>query len=325
MNNLKKIGLSALAGSLVATSAFAGAVSVSGGASVGMEHINGGAADSGKSMYMGNQLTFTGGGELDNGLNVSISFILDQNDDKAADDQATAGSYNSGTPFDSHSITVSSDTLGTFKFAGEGGASASTAVDTTAAGDIWDLFDDAGAITPGAAASTDNMFSYTLPSLVDGVSATVSHDPAGSGTKSSNAWNVIYTGFEGLTLTYGSGEGSSPSADIDVTTYSANYAYGPVTVGYSKHDYDHTTATSDKETTSYKVSYTVSDEISITYATEEIDQVGKEAGDYTKLSASYTAGGMTLSATMAEADNIDGTTTATEDRELWALGASFAF
>jgi outer membrane protein OmpU len=263
MNNLKKIGLSALAGSLVATSAYAGAVSVSGGASIGTEHINGGASDSGKSMTMGNQLTFTGGGELDNGLNVSISFVLDQNDDKVADD---ATSYNAGTPFDSHSITVSSDTLGTFKFAGEGGASASTAVDTTAAGDIWDLFDDAGAITPGGAAATDNMFSYTLPSLVDGVSATVSHDPAGSGTKSSNAWNVIYSGFEGLTLTYGSGEGSSPTVDIDVTTYSANYAYGPVTVGFSKHDYDHTTATSDKETTSYKVSYTVSDEISITYA-----------------------------------------------------------
>jgi hypothetical protein len=58
---------------------------------------------------------------------------------------------------------------------------------------------------------------------------------------------------------------------------------------------------------------------------EEIDQVGKEVGDYTKLSASYTSGGMTISATMAEADNIDGSTTATEDRELWALGASFAF
>ena len=325
MNKFKKIGVSALAGSLVAVAANAGEMSVSGSASVGLEHINGGAASGGKSWYMGNQLTFTGGGELENGLNVSISFILDQNDDKAADDQSTAGSYNSGTPFDSHSITVSSDTLGTFKFAGEGGASASTAVDTTAAGDIWDLFDDSGAITPGAAAATDNMFSYTLPSLVDGFSATVSHDPAGSGTTSSNAWNVKYTGFEGLTLAYGSGEGNSPTTDVDVTTYSANYAYGPVTVGYSKHDYDHTTATEDKETTSYKVSYTVSDEISITYGTEEIERVGKESGDYTSLSASYTSGGMTLSATMAEADNIDGTTTATEDRELWALGASFAF
>jgi outer membrane protein OmpU len=323
MNNLKKIGLSALAGSLVATSAYAGAVSVSGGASIGMEHINGGASDAGKSMYMGNQLTFTGGGELDNGLNVSISFILDQNDD--ATSSYNAKSDNTGSPFDSHSITVSSDSLGTFKFAGEGGVSASRSVDTTAAGDIWDLFDDAGAITPGQAAATDNMWAYTLPSLVDGLSATVSQDPAGSGTTSSTAYNLIYTGFEGLTLSYGAGEGSSPTVDVDVTTYSANYAYGPVTVGYSKHDYDHTTATEDKETTSYKVSYTVSDEISITYGQEEIDRVGKEAGDYTSLSASYTSGGMTISATMAEADNIDGSTTATEDRELWALGASFAF
>jgi outer membrane protein OmpU len=34
MNNIKKIGLTALAGSLVATSAFAGAMSVSGSAKV---------------------------------------------------------------------------------------------------------------------------------------------------------------------------------------------------------------------------------------------------------------------------------------------------
>ena len=76
--NIKKIGLTALAGSLVATSAFAGSMSVTGGASINIEHTNGGAADSGKTFSMGNQLTFTGGGELDNGLNVSLSFILDQ-------------------------------------------------------------------------------------------------------------------------------------------------------------------------------------------------------------------------------------------------------
>ena len=49
MNKFKKIGLSALAGSLVATSAFAGEVTVAGGASVAVEHINGGGANAGKS------------------------------------------------------------------------------------------------------------------------------------------------------------------------------------------------------------------------------------------------------------------------------------
>ena len=43
------------------------------------------------------------------------------------------------------------------------------------------------------------------------------------------------------------------------------------------------------------------------------------------ISASFTSGGMTITATMDQIDNIDGTTTTTEDRERWALGASFAF
>ena len=75
MNNLKKIGLTALAGSLVATSVYAGEMSVNGNASVHMNNRAG--TDGGKNISMGNQLTFTGGGELDNGLNVSLSFVLD--------------------------------------------------------------------------------------------------------------------------------------------------------------------------------------------------------------------------------------------------------
>ena len=45
MNNFKKVGLTALAGSLVATSAMAGEMSVSGGASMNLKHTNGGAAN----------------------------------------------------------------------------------------------------------------------------------------------------------------------------------------------------------------------------------------------------------------------------------------
>jgi len=74
MNKFKKIGLTALAGSLVATSAFAGAVTATGGASFEVQHVNGGAANAGKAFSMGNSVTFTGAGELDNGLNVTYFF-----------------------------------------------------------------------------------------------------------------------------------------------------------------------------------------------------------------------------------------------------------
>ena len=95
--NIKKIGLTALAGSLVATSsAMAGSMSVAGSASLALEHINGGAASAGKSFTMGNQLTFTGGGEMDNGMNVSLSFVIDKGDGVTA----------SHAQFDSHSLSV---------------------------------------------------------------------------------------------------------------------------------------------------------------------------------------------------------------------------
>ena len=110
MNNFKKVGLTALAGSLVAVSAYAGEVTVAGSASMKVRHVDGGAANAGKAFSMGNQLTFSGSGELDNGLNVSISFVLDQGDDAGSD---TNADDNAGAPFDSHSVSVSSDGLGT--------------------------------------------------------------------------------------------------------------------------------------------------------------------------------------------------------------------
>ena len=45
MNNFKKIGLTALAGSLVVTSAFAGELTASGSASMGVANITGTADD----------------------------------------------------------------------------------------------------------------------------------------------------------------------------------------------------------------------------------------------------------------------------------------
>ena len=79
MNKFKKVGLTALAGSLVVTSAVAGEMSVSGGASIGLKNTT--KTSTGRSWTMGNQLTFSGSGELDNGMNVSLSFVLDQGDE----------------------------------------------------------------------------------------------------------------------------------------------------------------------------------------------------------------------------------------------------
>ena len=320
MNKFKKIGLSALAGSLVAFSANAGEMSVAGSASINLEHINGGAANAGKSFSMGNQLTFTGGGELDNGLNVSLSFVLDQNDDST-----TAGAAYSGGPFDSHSVTVSSDSLGSLKFSGEGGSSAVSAIDGTAAGDIWDSFDIASTVHATGVGGGDNSMMYSLPAMVDGLAMNVSYTPTGSGTDSATSFAGTYTGVEGLSVSYGVGDDTTVGNAGEGTAFKASYAIGAVTVGYSNYEFDTTGTASDDETTGYKLSYTVSDELSLTYGSETVERPGKEDGEYSSLSASYTSGGMTITAAMKDAENMNGSTTATQDRELWSLGLSFAF
>jgi outer membrane protein OmpU len=322
MNKFKKIGLSALAGSLVATSAFAGEMSVSGGASINVEHTNGGAADTGKTFSMGNQLTFSGSGELDNGLNVSLSFILDQNDDKKPNN-ATNTNYNEGSPFDSHSVTISSDAMGSLKFSGEGGSSALSAMDGTAAGDIWDSFDITGSIKPTGIGGGDNSMMYTLPEMMDGVAVNASYTPRGT-ADSTVAYSVSYTGVENLTLAYALGDGSADNTDGEAMKVS--YVMGPLTGTYTNYEYSGATAATSDDTTSFAVTYLLpGDEVSITYGSEEIERSGKQDVEAWKVSASYTAGGMTVSATTMEIDNMDGTTTSTQDRERWALGLSFAF
>ena len=318
---MKKIGLTALAASLVSVSAAnAGSMSISGAASVGIGGYSSDTHNAGTSFTMGNQFTVSGGGELDNGLNVSLSYQLDN----------AAGE--SG-PFDDHSITISSDEIGTIKFSGHGGSSATSAMDATAAGDIWDGFDGAVAtgvtgVTIGASGGTNNSIFYTAPSLMDGLAITASYNPQGAQAESEMGYGVAYTGVEGLTLKYAiMDENTGTDATSgEQTAWRAAYVVGPVTLTATNNDYDMGTSTNDKETSSYNVAYTLTDEISVQYGTETID-VGSSTTDaeYSAIVASYTAGGMTITAKMESAENVDNTTNSNADVDYWFLGAAFAF
>ena len=294
-----------------------------------LEHINGGAANSGKSFSMSNQLTFTGGGELDNGLNVSISFVIDQGDDTTTSVGSGTLTFGGGAPFDSHSVTVSSDSLGSLTMTGEGMDSASGAVDGTVSGNIWDAF-QASADEPQAAPGAAGGLNYTLPSLMDDLTVKASYSPKGSNADSSTAWSVAYAGVDGLSLTFARGEDNATAgSEADHEVMKATYAYGPVTVGYMESDYNDAVASGDQNTTAYNVAYTVSDELSLSYGSEELTfgaaSATNVAAEFERVKVTYVSGGMTLTASQASGDNVSYTTATTEDREVWALGASFAF
>jgi outer membrane protein OmpU len=304
-------------------------MSVAGSASIGTAGYSGTAVTSANEYSMGNQLTFSGSGELDNGLNVSLSFVIDQGDDENNAETS---------PFDSHSVTISSDALGTLVMSGEGGSSTASAIDTTAAGDLWDAFDgmtNADAQTDGAGVASatagvgGNAFFYTSPELVDGLTVTASFGPKAAATEAKTGYGINYTGVEGLTVKYAVADvvkSNTTTENGDSTVLSLSYAYGPVTLAYSDMQYDIGTASSDVDTTGMKVSYTVSDELSISYAQETIDRDGTAVdAEYEGITAAYTTGGMTLSAGMYEADAASFTNATNEDYDKWTLGASFAF
>jgi outer membrane protein OmpU len=317
MNNLKKIGLTALAGSLVATSvAYAADLSATGSASMKMANNSQSAA--GKTISMGNSINFAGSGETDGGLNVSLAFELDQ-----ANADGAAGVY------DNHSVSVGNDALGTLTVHGHGGSNSASALDTTAAGDLWDNgFGISAGNAPQTAASGNGLVVYSLPTIADGVAIGVSYASAGENYEGSTAFGVVYTGVEGLTLSYGQGENSNTkNVEIDQRTVKASYAIGSFTLGVSDNDYDHTTATSDQGVRSYNVSYTLSDAISLSYGEETFDKQGATADiEVSGISASYTTGGMTVSVASIKADDVDMSKSAAHnDREYWSLGLAFAF
>ena len=322
MNNFKKIGLTALAGSLVATSVYAGEMSVAGSASLRMSNHAG--TDGGKTMAMGNQLTFTGSGEMDNGMNVALSFILDQGDN-TVDAEAATTAAGTGGPFDSHSITISSDAMGSVVFAGEGASSAQNTIDTTAAGDIWDNTFTGYTAATNASAGTKTL-TWTLPSMVDGLGVVTSYNGSSAGEEGTIGYALTYTGVEGLSVSYGVGEVGDTTAGTggrEVTTYKASYAFGPVTAAMSMNDYDITSA-ANEEQSSYKISYTVSDELSVSYGSETHETTGQTTDEeFDQISVSYTSGGLTATVSQTNADNITGATLTEQSK--WNVGLSFAF
>ena len=312
MNKFKKIGLTALAGSLVATSAFAGGLSATGSASIGVSNITGTADPStGKDWSMANSVTLAGSGELDNGMTVSMAFELDANVD--------AGT---GTgPFDNHSVSVSSDAMGTLKFSGHGGSSAQSAMDTSAAGDIWNQ--TLGITGPTAAAAGNDSLYYTLPEVMDGLAITASMSPGRAAQETHTSFGLVYTGYDGLTLKYGNGDSGAPTSETESTTMMASYAIGSLTASVSQTEADNTGA-ANRTLDAFQIAYTMTDDISLTYGNETFDLAGNATDEEVEaIGVSYTSGGMTISANQYEAKGAGNTAGAKSDK--WSLSAAFAF
>jgi outer membrane protein OmpU len=322
MNNFKKIGLTALAGSLIATSAFAGAMSV--GGSAGISYGNTANRDQGNTFSSGDSLTFTGSGELDNGMSVVTYQEID------------------GGALDDRYFSVEMDGLGKLTFNAKGGSSAMSAVDDvmpTAYGEAWDIIGSKTASTStlgqankeGAIGgfATTNSFFYDAPEMLDGLDLNVSYVPSATDRPDGTvSFALAYTGVEGLTVGYAQDDnGKSGTDSLETETMYAKYAFGSFTIGVQETEQENDGASaSDDEFSAFGVTYQVSDDITIGYTTSEREFGDKTQDEESKsLNVSYTSGGMTIGAAMVSMDNVGGSTKSRDDIDGYAIDIGFAF
>jgi outer membrane protein OmpU len=319
MNNLRKIGLSALAGSLATFSVNAADFSVSGSAAITFSDANREFGSNGNGFTMGDSLNFSASGDLDNGMSITLAQEID------------------GGVLDDYSMTLSGD-FGTLVFDGHGGSSAFAAVDDVtpnAFEEAWDIIDTNGSTSGGTptvinGGGTDNMFIYTSPS-VGGATlkvAYVNHVSDAAESYMDFAIAVSPEMVEGLTLGFASADhtiATASSREQEETTMYAKYAMGGFTVGVQASDLDDTTANSDQESIAYGVTYAVNDDLTIGYNYHEVEFEQGTLSDQesSAIGASFTSGSMTIGGSMNTSDNMAGA--AATDREGYEFSVSFAF
>ena len=320
MTNLKKIGLTALAGSLVATSAFAGSLSVTGGAKMSYTAKTGSSnGENGSRWGMQKLMSFNGSGELDNGNSVSLSHNM-----------TAIGGHSSSL------LTYDMGDMGTIMMTDGAGGLGIGGIDDlmpTAVEEPWDGLGTATVTKNGYAAGGSDGFEYTNTSM-DGVKIEIGHGMRGgmnddggvSGTgaiKSNTSVAIQYTGIEGANIFYGTGSaGTTATAETDYDTYGVTYAMGGATVGIQMTDSD--ASGTKHENVAYGISFAVNDDLSVSYGQSTVEAVGTTSPDQeiSGVSVGYSMGGLTLQAHANEGDNIGNSANNYEHTE---LTVSFAF
>ena len=329
MTNLKKIGLSALAGSLVAFSANAVEMSVSGVAEVTYTTSGGdGSAPTGNPWGSNTSIKFSGSGDVGFGTATIV---------RTLNDGANHCTYTDN--FVSAYQTVDMGSLGTLSFdSAGGGLEGVTAYDDllpTAYEEVWNGVGSGTAYAAGAASNDtigySNSFGaigISLAQTKGGTRATGDGGNGGTATTTMTDYVVTLDGsafIDGLSGGFGNSTASSSVAgvvDDEVDIAYINYSTGPVSVGYRISEIQSGTASATgKNVEAYAIAFNVNDNMSVSIATQdtEYDKAGVAATNVTEtidaINASYTMGAASVRATMSEASD-DAGTAGTDDEHM---------
>ena len=313
MNNLKKIGLSALAGSLVAFSANAVEMGVSGTSEITYTTSSGNAMPvTGNPFGSNTSVKFSGSGNV-GWADVTIVRTLNDGITSALSAYQTMDMGDMGT--------VSFDSYG-------GGLEGLTAYDDklpTAYEEMWNGVSSSG--IAGAASNDTLGYSNTYGgvgiSLAYSKGGTAASSDGGSGAEAISSttadWHLSYSvpQVEGLTLMHGRSSVNYTAAatnDDESSNTHIVYTTGPISAGYRMGELDKGGTGTDNEMDAMSIAFNVNDNLSISIGTQDTKYDRNATADTTEtvdgLSASYTMGATSIRAHFAESSNDGGVATA---------------
>ena len=331
MNNLKKVGLTALAGSLVAFSAQAVEMTVSGSAKLTYKNGHGTEVD-GNPWGMNTSMAFSGSGEV-NGYATNLTIV-------SADQFAGMTSA---------ALSIDLADMGKITFdqgTGAGGISTIDDKTPTAAEEIWDGIDGVtgtadgkvGGGNSGVFVYANSFAGYNLTTQVSKGSRTANSDDANSGSTGGGSWDFALTTdslMDGLSVGAGYGKianGAQTSTHGDDTDEHmvafVNYTIGMVTLGYTEANIDRGAEGGNTEyAQAFGIAANLSDNLSISYGEREVEYAKASAAhvteDITGIALAYTMGSAKVTVQQNESDNNGGTAGTNDENTEIALSLAF--
>jgi outer membrane protein OmpU len=307
MNKLKKVGLTALATTLVASSAYAGEMSVSGSASLNYSGIS--TSSDTNPWTMGDSVTFSGGGDLDNGMTVGVSYELD------------------GGNYDDYKLTLGlADDMGTITFSGNsvnaGGVDMVKDIVPTA---YTAVYENTNAVDNGVAAgiggrSTASMWGYknTMGDLTVSLGYNAVNSTQGGDAESSIGLSYA---MDGITMVAGRFDDDTVAVH---DTVGVKYTAGSITAAIQRTDINYTGSTADQEAMHMGISFAVNDNLSVSAGRQKVEIDGTVDDEINSgVSASYTMGSITIGGGFNSVESASGA--AGSDAEATMLNLAFAF
>ena len=327
MNNFKKIGVSALAGSLAVCSANAAEVSVTG--SLAVTYTNQHSTETvGNPLGMDNEFNMNISGEMDNGY--AVTYFMNMGEQAGG--------------MDSAKLSVNMGDLGTIAFDQGSGSGLANYDDMMpkANEEVWDGLDTSDSGLVGTLGSSGRiqyvkaMDGVTLDAAYGPGSSTNNADGATSGSGEGGGYSLAVVvsgdtmGVDGLTVGggYGETEAGSGVDDKEDTAIFATYAMGSVSVGFQRNELTGGAAgATEQEADIYSIAFNVNENLAVSYGEKNTDFSSSSSATVEEevdgVGFSYTMGSMKIAGNRNEGKNMGGVTAAEDvDTE---IKLSFAF